>query len=81
MMTGDELGAKLNYTGMERAVRRLALEDELASAEEIAVLSLKEVCGLVAKGYEMLYAESEEIGLVRREDLPEVNKRIRRISR
>lgn len=80
-MTGRELCEQLNYNGMVRAVRKLALGDKLASAEELAVMPEDEVCELLSKNYEMLYAESEEIGLVRREDLPTVNKMIRRISR
>lgn len=80
-MDARELSGKLNYTGMERAVRRLALADNLASAEEIAVMSEIEVCDLIAAEYEMVYAESEEIGLVKKENAPELNKLIKRISR
>lgn len=34
-MTGRELSDKLNYTGMEIAVRKLALKEKLASAEKL----------------------------------------------
>lgn len=37
--TGRELSENLNYTGMEKGVRVLALRDKLAFAEEIAVMS------------------------------------------
>lgn len=80
-MDGRELSQKLNYTGMERAVRKLAVSEKLATAEDIAVMSELEVCDLVAQSYELVYAESEEVGLVRRESLTEYNKLVKKISR
>ena len=59
---------KLNYTGMEIAVRKLALKEKLASAEEIAVMSELDVCDLVSKHYEMVFSESENVGLVKKEN-------------
>ena len=67
-MTGRELADKLNYTGMEIAVRKLALKEKLASAEEIAVMSELDVCDLVSKHYEMVFSESENVGLVKKEN-------------
>ena len=43
-MDGRTLSQSLNYAGMERAVRKLAVEEKLAPAEEIAVMSELEVC-------------------------------------
>ena len=80
-MDGRTLSQSLNYAGMERAVRKLAVEEKLAPAEEIAVMSELEVCDLVAKTYEMVYAEQEEVGLVRIEDLSEYSKLVKTISR
>lgn len=80
-MDGRTLSQSLNYAGMERAVRKLAVEEKLAPAEEIAVMSELEVCDLVAKTYEMVYAEQEEVGLVRIEDLSEYGKLVKTISR
>ena len=48
-MTGRELSEKLNYLGMERGIRKLALEDNMATAEELAVMSEVEVCELISK--------------------------------
>ena len=67
-MTGRELSDKLNYTGMEIAVRKLALKEKLASAEEIAVMSELDVCNLISEHYEMVFSESENIGLVKKEN-------------
>lgn len=63
-MDGRELENKLNYLGMSRGIRKLALRDNLATADELAVMSEVEVCELIAQNYQLVYAESEEIGLV-----------------
>lgn len=80
-MDGRTLSEKLNYTGMERAVRKLAIDEKLAPIENIAVMPKLEVCNLVAQTYEMVYAEQEEVGLVHREDLEEYNRLVKTISR
>lgn len=80
-MNGRDLSEHLNYTGMERAVRKLAVDEKLAPVEKVAVMSEIEVCELVAKKYELVYAEDEELGLVSRSDLPTYNKLVKIISR
>ena len=80
-MTGRELSEKLNYLGMERGIRKLALEDKMATAEEIAVMSEIDVCELISKEYELVYSESEEIGLVHKDKIVEYNKLLKVISR
>lgn len=40
-----------------------------------------EVCDLVANEYELVYAENEEIGLVRKDKMDEYNKLVTVISR
>ena len=80
-MTGRELSEKLNYLGMERGIRKLALEDKMATAEEIAVMSEIEVCELISKEYELVYSESEEIGLVHNDKLIEYGSLVKVISR
>lgn len=74
-MTGRELSEKLNYLGMEKGIRKLALEDKMATTEEIAVMSEIEVCELISKEYELVYWESERIGLVHKDK----NSRIQQI--
>ena len=80
-MTGKELSDKLNYTGMERAVRKLALKEKLASAEEIAVMSELDVCDLLSKHYELVFSESENIGLVKKENAQKLFTMLEIISR
>lgn len=80
-MTGRELSDKLNYLGMERRIRKLALEEKLETAEKIAVMTEVEVCELISKKYEVVYSESEEIGLVREDKMKEYNSLVKVISR
>lgn len=80
-MDGRELESKLNYLGMSRGVRKIALDDKLASVEELAVMSEVEVCNLVAQNYQLVYAEDEEIGLVRNDKAKELFGMIKVISR
>ena len=80
-MNGRELESKLNYLGMSRGVRKIALDDKLASAEELAVMSEVEVCNLVAENYQLVYAEDEKIGLVHNNEAEELFGMIKVISR
>lgn len=80
-MSGRELNEKLNYLGMERAVRRLAVSDELATAEDVALMTAPEVCDLIMEYYEVVYIEPEKIGLVRSTDMTAYEKLVKRISR
>lgn len=80
-MTGRELSEKLNYLGMERGIRKLALEEKMETAEKIAVMSEVEVCDLVSNEYEIVYSENEEIGLVRKDKLKEYGSLVKIICR
>ena len=74
-MTGRELSENLNYLGMHSGIKKLA------TAEKLAVMNEVEVCDLVANEYELVYAENEEIGLVRKDKMGEYNKLVTVISR
>lgn len=80
-MTGRELSEKLNYLGMERKIRKLALEEKMETAEKIAVMSTMEVCNLVSNEYEIVHSENEEIGLVHKDNLKEYSALVKIISR
>ena len=81
MMDGRELQSKLNYLGMSRGIRELALRDNLASADELAVMTETDVCELVAQNYQLVYSESEEIGLVHNDNSKKLWSMIEVISR
>ena len=80
-MTGRDLQENLNYIGMERGIRRLAIKEKLAKTEEVAVMSTNEVCNLIAQEYVNLSSESEELILVKKENIEKVETLIERIRR
>lgn len=80
-MVARDLQKKLNYLGMERGIRKLALKDKLATAEEIATMSELDVCNLICQNYQLVYAEPEKIGLVKEEDAEKLSSLIEVISR
>lgn len=80
-MTGRELSERLNYLGMVRDIRKLALDDKLATVDKLAVMTEVEVCDLVVKEYKVVYSESDEIGLVHKDKIAEYNKLLKVISR
>ena len=80
-MDGRELYDSLNYEGMNRGIRELALNNKLASAEELAVMSELEVCDLVSQNYKLVYAEDEEIGLVHNDKAKELFSMLKVIGR
>ncbi len=80
-MNGRELSEKLNYIGMERRIRKLALEEKLETAEKIAVMTQEEVCALISEKYEIVYSETEKIGLVMKDKMSEYKSLVKIISR
>lgn len=80
-MVARELQEKLNYIGMERGIRKLALKDEMATIEEIATISELDICNLICQSYQLVYAEPEKVGLVKNEDAEKLSELIEVISR
>lgn len=80
-MVGKDLLEKLNYLEMEHDIRELALKDKMATAEEIAIMSELDVCNLICQNYQLVYAEPEKIGLVKKEDAEKLSSLIEVISR
>lgn len=80
-MSGIDLSKKLLYIGMEEGIRRLALKDKLATAEEIAVMSIEKVCGLIVQKYAVTFWNNEEIMLVPKDKIEQYSKLVTIISR
>lgn len=76
----ENLRYLVNYPEKEVALRKFAIEEKLTSVEEIAVMSLSEVCELFVEKYEIAYYNTDEIGLVYKEDLPKFNNLVKRIG-
>lgn len=77
----EQLYRSLNYYGMERGIRKLAMNDGLAPVDEIAVMPLVDICKLVAEKYETVYICDEDVGLVKKEDMETYHSIIHEISR
>ena len=80
-MIGKELEECLHYTGMVKAIRKLALTDKLSDAEKLALMTTDEVCDLVSKKYDVLASEEERLILVQKENMDEVLKLVKVINR
>ena len=80
-MTGRELREKLIYIGMEKELRQLVIDEKMAKPEEVAAMTAYDVCDLVVEQYAVVYAETEEIGLVRKDRLDEYNAMVKCILR
>lgn len=80
-MDARTLENKMNYLGMERAARKVLIDEKLAKAEEVAVMTCVEVCGKLLESYEVVSCEDEDITIVKKEDIETYNNIVRFLSR
>lgn len=80
-MDARELQRKINYTGQERALRTLAVEEKLLKPEEAAVMVNVEIYDKILEHYEVVFATGETIGLVRKSDMPTYIDIVKEINR
>lgn len=80
-MDARTLVNKMNYLGMERSARRILIDEKLAKAEEVAVMTCVEVCEKLLETYEVVSCEDEDITLVKKEDMETYNDIVRFLSR
>ena len=80
-MDARTLENKMNYLGMERAARKVLIDEKLAKAEEVAVMTCVEVCGKLLESYEVVSCEDEDITIVKKEDMETYNAIVRFLSR
>ena len=73
MMDARELASRINYSGMERCARKIVLKDNLAKAEEIAIMTELEVYEKLLQKYEVVMSEREEILLIAKDKMEEFN--------
>ena len=71
----------MNYLGMERAARKVLIDEKLAKPEEVAVMTCVEVCEKLLKTYAVVCCEDEKITIVRREDMKMFNSISKRLCR
>ena len=72
---------QINYVGMERDARRIILKDNLAKAEEVALMADIEVYETLLQKYEVVMCASENILLIDKENMEEFNSMAVYLSR
>lgn len=73
-MDARELNSHVMYTGMERDARAIILKDNLATAEELALMTSLDVFDRLLEKYEVVMCEPEDILLIDRKKMEEFNK-------
>lgn len=80
-MDARELANHINYLGMERDARKIVLKDNLAKAEEIAIMTELEVYEKLLQKYEVVMSEREEILLIAKDKMENFNSMAVYLSR
>lgn len=70
-MNGRDLSNRLLYTGMQKDARKLALKDKMATAEELALMSELEICGLIEQDYNIIMSGDEKVLLISKDKMDE----------
>ena len=73
-MDARELKSHAMYTCMERDARAIILKDNLATAEELALMTNLDVFDRLLEKYEVVMCEPEDILLIDRKKMEEFNK-------
>jgi hypothetical protein len=71
----------MRYLGMERNARSILIDERLAKAEEVALMTCLDVCDKLLEYYEVVACEDEDITIVKKEDVKKYNDIVRFISR
>lgn len=80
-MDARTLDTKLNYLGMERDARKILIDEKLAKAEEVAMMTSLDVCDKLLEYYEVVACEDEDITIVKKENMKTYNDIVRFLSR
>ena len=73
-MDARELNSHVMYTGMERDARAILLKDNLATAEDVALMTSLDVFERLLEKYEVIMCEKEDILLIDKKKMEEFNK-------
>ena len=74
IMDARELNSHVMYTGMERDARAILLKDNLATAEDVALMTSLDVFDRLLEKYEVIMCEKEDILLIDKKKMEEFNK-------
>ena len=73
-MDARELNSHVRYTGMEVDARVILLKDNLATAEDVAMMTSLDVFDRLLEKYEVIMCEQENILLIDKKKMKEFNK-------
>lgn len=74
IMDARELNSHVMYTGMERDARAILLKDNLATTEDVAMMTSLDVFERLLEKYEVIMCEKEDILLIDKKKMKEFNK-------
>ena len=80
-MDARELNSHVRYTGMEVDARAILLKDNLATAEDVAIMTSLDVFDRLLEKYEVIMCEAENILLIDKEKIEEFNSMAVYLSR
>lgn len=72
-MNARELNNHVMYAGMERDAREILLKDNLATAEDVALMTSIDVFERLLEKYEVIMCEQENIMLIDKKKMKEFN--------
>ena len=73
IMNARELNHHVMYEGMERDARAILLKDNLATAEDVAMMTSLDVFDRLLEKYEVITCEQENIMLIDKKKMKEFN--------
>ena len=73
-MDARELNSHVMYTGMERGARAILLKDNLATVEDVAMMTSLDVFDRLLEKYEVIMCEEQDILLIDKKKIEEFNK-------
>ena len=73
-MDARELNSHVIYTGMERDARAILLKDNLATVEDVAMMTNLDVFDRLLEKYEVIMCEEQDILLIDKKKIEEFNK-------
>lgn len=80
-MDARELNNHVMYTGMERDAREILLKDNLATVEDVAMMTSLDVFDRLLEKYEVIMCEEQDILLIDKKKIEEFNKMAVYLSR
>ena len=80
-MDARELNSHVRYTGMEVDARAILLKDNLATAEDVSIMTSLDVFDRLLEKYEVIMCEEQDILLIDKKKMEEFNKMAVYLSR